>query len=171
MRACHFWIPPLLQVLSDDSEVMFCDFSDPMELVTFLNVIPKDQSTMRRNSRAFRLQCLLHLYPSPRQAGVAPSRMDTAFFPKSFFAGGCHDQAPGETRVHPDYAGLVTFYDTSLTSLVEARHGKDRLLLRLEGIFVLDSESVRTELRTVLTRERGRYRLRQYRASCRGALQ
>jgi hypothetical protein len=58
--------------------------------------------------------------------------------------------------VHLDYAGLVTFYDTSLTSLVDARHGKDRMHLRLEGISVLDSERVRAELQTVLTRERGK---------------
>ncbi|KAH9027491.1 hypothetical protein EDB83DRAFT_2678711 [Lactarius deliciosus] len=64
-----------------------------------------------------------------------------------------HDRAPGETRVRPDYSGLVTFYDTSLTSLVESRHGKDRLHLRLEGISVLDSERVRAELQTVLARE------------------
>ena len=120
---------------------------------------------------AFRFQCLHHLYPSPRQAGVAPSRMDTAFFSRRILAGGWYDQARRETRVHPDYAGLVTFYDTSLTSLVEARHDKDRSRLRLEGMPVLDSERVRTELRTVLTRERGRYRLRHHRASCRGALQ
>ena len=58
--------------------------------------------------------------------------------------------------MYPDYAGLVTFYDTSLTSLVEARYGKDRLHLRLEGISVIDSERVRAELQTVLTREKGR---------------
>ena len=56
--------------------------------------------------------------------------------------------------MHPDYAGLVTFYDTSLSSLVEARYGKDRLHTRLEGISALDSEKVRAELQTVLTREK-----------------
>jgi len=55
--------------------------------------------------------------------------------------------------VRPDYSGLVTFYDHSLSSLVEARYGKDRLHLRLEGISALDSKSVRAELETVLTRE------------------
>jgi hypothetical protein len=58
--------------------------------------------------------------------------------------------------VYPDHAGLVTFYDTSLTSLVEARYGKDRLHLRLEGISALDSYRVRAELQTVLTREKDR---------------
>jgi len=76
-------------------------------------------------------------------------------FTEAYFSGSWHDHAPGETRVHLDYAGLVTFYDTSLTSLVEARHGKDKRHLRLEGISELDSERVRAELRTVLTREKG----------------
>jgi hypothetical protein len=56
--------------------------------------------------------------------------------------------------VRPDYAGLVTFYDTSLSSLIDARYGKDRLHLRSEGISTVDSERVRAELRTVLTREK-----------------
>jgi len=72
---------------------------------------------------------------------------------ESYLTGIWHDRAPGETRVRPDYSGLVTFYDTSLSSLVEARYGKDRLHLRLEGISALDSDRVRTELETVLTRE------------------
>ncbi|KAI9459917.1 hypothetical protein BJY52DRAFT_1186221 [Lactarius psammicola] len=72
---------------------------------------------------------------------------------EGFLAGTWHDRAPGETRMRPDYSSLVTFYDPSLSSLVEARYGKDRSHLRLEGISALDSERVRTELQTVLTRE------------------
>ncbi|KAH9003829.1 hypothetical protein EDB86DRAFT_2826386 [Lactarius hatsudake] len=78
---------------------------------------------------------------------------DQRSFLEAYLAGGWHDRTPGETRVHLDYSGLVTFYDTSLTSLVESRYGKDRLHLRLEGISVLDSERVRAELQTVLGRE------------------
>ena len=45
--------------------------------------------------------------------------------------GGLHGHAPGETRVHLDHAGLITFYNPILSSLVEARQGKDRLHYRL----------------------------------------
>ena len=40
---------PLLQVLTDDSAVMLCDFRTLWEAVTFLNVVPKDESTMPPN--------------------------------------------------------------------------------------------------------------------------
>ncbi|KAH9010309.1 hypothetical protein EDB85DRAFT_2298012 [Lactarius pseudohatsudake] len=74
--------------------------------------------------------------------GVAPRRAMLA-------------NSPAEAaHVRPDYSGLVTFYDPSLSSLVEARYGKDRLHLHLEGISALDTEQVRDELRTVLTHER-----------------
>jgi hypothetical protein len=77
-------------------------------------------------------------------------------FPEAYLAGSWHAHAPGETRVRLDYSGLVTFYDTALSSLVEARQGKDRLHLRLEGISALDSERVRGEIQAVLAREQGR---------------
>jgi hypothetical protein len=69
--------------------------------------------------------------------------------------GGWHDHAPGETRVRLDYSGLVTYYDPALSSLVARRQGKHRLVYRLEGISQADAEHVLTELRSVLTRERG----------------
>ena len=37
----------------------------------------------------------------------------------------------GETRVHLYHAGLITFYNPILSSLVEARQGKHRLHYRL----------------------------------------
>jgi hypothetical protein len=68
----------LHQVLTDDSEVILCDFSDVMEVVTFLNVIPSRPCV--GISRGFRFQCLHHLYPSPvRQAWLAPKRIPRFF--------------------------------------------------------------------------------------------
>ncbi|KAF8256726.1 hypothetical protein EI94DRAFT_1763311 [Lactarius quietus] len=116
-------------------EIMICDFLDAMEVVTFLNLIPKNQTTL----------------PPPDWRGSLPNGHRSA--PEAYLAGSWHDHAPGETRVRLDYSGLVTFYDPSLSSLVEARYGKDRLHIRLEGISVLDSERVRAELQTVLARE------------------
>ncbi|KAH9010308.1 hypothetical protein EDB85DRAFT_2100935 [Lactarius pseudohatsudake] len=140
-------------------EVMICDILDPMEVVTFLRLLPQSQTTIPRPPPGFpplpKLPIPIPLPPLSKPPsgwhGSLPS--DQRSFLEAYLAGGWHDRAPGETRVHLDYSGLVTFYDTSLTSLIESRHGKDRLHLRLEGISVLDSERVRAELQTVLARE------------------
>ena len=151
----HAISTPLLWVLTDDSEVMICDFLDAMEVVTFLNLIPKNQTTLgrRRPGIPFPLPPSLPHKP-PGWRGSLPNGYRSA--PEAYLAGSWHDHAPGETRVRLDYSGLVTFYDPSLSSLVEARYGKDRLHLRLEGISVLDSERVRAELQSVLAREEDR---------------
>ncbi|KAH9027493.1 hypothetical protein EDB83DRAFT_2555220 [Lactarius deliciosus] len=92
-----------------------------------------------------------HYYASSWR-GSPPDMRRNAF--EGLVTGAWHDRAPRETRLRPDYSGLVTLYDPSLSSLVEARYGKDRLHLRLEGISALDTDQVRDELRTVFTRER-----------------
>ncbi|KAH9029276.1 hypothetical protein EDB85DRAFT_1892134 [Lactarius pseudohatsudake] len=135
-------------------EAMICDFLDAMEVVSFLDLIPLDRSTMPRH-----LPGVPGTFPKPSPPKLpsgwrgSPPDMRRDLF-EAYVAGTWHDRAPGETRLRPDYSGLVTFYDPSLSSLVEARHGKDRLHLRLEGISALDTEQVRDELRTVLTRAR-----------------
>ncbi|KAH9028927.1 hypothetical protein EDB84DRAFT_255857 [Lactarius hengduanensis] len=135
-------------------EVMICDFLDGMEVVSFLDLIPLDRSTLPR-----RLPGIPRPLPQPSPPKLpsgwrgSPPDMRRNLF-EAYVTGTWHDRAPGESRVRLDYSGLVTFYDPSLSSLVEARYGKDRLHLRLEGISVLDTEQVRDELRTVLTRER-----------------
>ncbi|KAF8262596.1 hypothetical protein EI94DRAFT_1743213 [Lactarius quietus] len=125
-------------------EVMICDFLDAMEVVTFLNLLPKNLTNLR-----WRLPGIPSPMPPSGWRGSLPSHT----FPEAHLAGSWHNHAPGETRVRLDYSGLVTFYDPSLSSLVEARYGKDRSHLRLEGISVLDSERVRAELQAVLARE------------------
>ncbi len=140
-------------VLTYRSEVMICDFLDPMEVVSFLDLIPQNQTSIPRRLPGFPWP-----FPVPDPPRLpsgwrgSPLSLRRSFF-EAFVTGSWHDRAPGETRVRPDYSGLVTFYDHSLSSLVEARYGKDRLHLRLEGISALDSKSVRAELETVLTRE------------------
>ena len=140
--------------LTYHSEVMLCDFPNPMEVVSFLEIIPQNRTTMPRHLPGIPHEPTM---PGPPRLpsgwrGSPPDGLRNGF--EAFLTGGWHDHAPGETRMRPDYAGFVTFYDTSLTSLVEARYGKDRLHLRLEGISVLDSQQVLAELQTVLTREK-----------------
>jgi hypothetical protein len=138
-----------------------------MEVVTFLDLLPKNGTTRRRypgvpSPMPPPPPPTKPLPPPPEPPTKPPSGWRGSLpnghrgFAEAYLAGSWHGHAPGETRVHLDYAGLVTFYDTSLSSLVEARYGKDRLHLRLEGISVLDSERVRAELQAVLAREQGR---------------
>ena len=131
---------------------MICDFTGPVELVSVLKHIPLNQTTIpeRLPGIPFPLP-----WPDPPRLpsgwrGSPPSMRRGVL--EGYLTGIWHDRAPGETRVRPDYAGLVTFYDPALTSLVDARHGKDKLHRRLEGISALDVERVRAELRTVLMR-------------------
>ncbi|KAI9459914.1 hypothetical protein BJY52DRAFT_1186220 [Lactarius psammicola] len=117
---------------------------------------PRTKPPFPNVSQAFRFRSPGQIRPGSRLAGAGtPPSMRRGIL-ESYLTGIWHDRAPGETRVRPDYSGLVTFYDPSLSSLVEARYGKDRLHLRLEGISELDSNRVRAELQTVLTRERDR---------------
>ena len=135
---------------------MLCDFLNPVEVVTFLDLIPQNQTSVPRDFPGFPAP---NPIPGPPRLpsgwrGSPPDMRRSAF--EGYLAVNWHDNAPGETRVRPEYSGFVTFYDTSLSSLVEARYGKDRLHTRLEGISALDSEKVRAELQTVLTREKGK---------------
>jgi hypothetical protein len=140
-------------VLTSRSEVMLCDFRNGMEVVSLLNIIPQNRTFMPWDLPGHPSRPLPGPPRLPSGWRGSPLESVRSVF-EGFLTGSWHDRAPGEIRVHPDYAGLVTFYDTSLTSLVEARYGKDKLHLRLEGISALDSDRARAELRTVLTREK-----------------
>jgi hypothetical protein len=126
-----------------------------MEVVSFLNLLPKNGTFTPKRPPSFphRPEPPLPKPPSGWRGSLSSERRTML---EAYIAGSWHDHAPGETRVHVNYSGLVTFYDPSLSSLVESRYGKDRLHLRLEGISVLDSERVRAELQAVLTREQDR---------------
>ena len=64
-----------------------------------------------------------------------------------------HNRSPGETRVKIDYSRIVSFFDPTLSSLVEARAGKRRDQFRLDGISEADSQYVRDQLTDIFTRE------------------
>ena len=156
VRTYYCW-NALPRGLTDDSEVMICDVLEAMKVVSFPNLLPKNQTSTPRYLPGFPSGPELSFpFPPPSKppSGWRGSLLsDRRVILEARHAGGWHDHAPGETRVRLDYSGLVTFYDPSLSSLVESRYGKDRLYFRLEGISVLDSERVRAELQAVLTRE------------------
>ena len=132
---------------------MQCDFSDGLEVITFLDLLPKNMSEHHSGPGAPRHPPFPQ--PQPPSGWRGSLQTDAATYFQAHVDGGWHDRAPGETRVRLDYAGLVTFYDPTLSSLVEARREKDRIYYRLEGISSTDAERVLSELRSVITRKRG----------------
>jgi hypothetical protein len=78
--------------------------------------------------------------PPPGWRGSLP---DFIIF-EALVARGWHNLAPGETGVKLDHMGLITFYDLTLSSLVDSCHGKGRLHHRLEGILAAELQSVLT---------------------------
>jgi hypothetical protein len=130
-------------------EVMICDVADGLEVVTLLDLMPKNV-TGPINHPGPR-PAPPPVYPPPGWRGSLPGYGRTRF--EAYVAGGWHNLAPGETRVQLDYTGLITFYDPTLSSLVEARQGKDRSHHSLEGISAVDTARVHAELQYVLTHE------------------
>jgi hypothetical protein len=138
---------------------MICDVSDSLEVVTQLELLPKNVTEWNRiplvdppHGPPFP-RPPPHVEPPPGWRGSLPRGILGRF--EAHVAGGWHDLAPGETRARLDYTGLVTFYDPTLSSLVDARQGMDRIHHRLEKISAADAAHVRAELRSVLTRKQG----------------
>ena len=103
---------------------MLCDFSAGVEVVSFHHL------SARQNARGN--------ISEPLKSPVAFSTIE---------AGSWHNYFPGETRIHLNYASVVSFYDTALfPSLKPLRYNKERWDHRLEGI---SSEDVQTLLNTL----------------------
>ena len=74
-----------------------------------------------------------------------PINLPTTF--RAIEAGTRHNYFPGETRIQLNYAGVVSFYDTTLfPSLKHLRSKQERWDHRLEGI---SSEDIQTLLKTL----------------------
>ena len=101
----------MLYLTSLRSEVMICDFSAGVEVVSFHH-LTTSESEVGNFSKADRLK-------SP-----------VVF--KAIEASSWHNHFPGETRIHLNYAGVVSFYDTALfPSLKPLRYNKVRFDHRL----------------------------------------
>jgi hypothetical protein len=137
------------------SEIMICDFDAGMELVTESEIIPHDFIKARPRPD------LPHRTPTPPPSvplelppgwrGSARSDWSGSF--EALNSGMWHNRPPGETRVKIDYSRVVSFFDTALSSLMDARVGKSKDQLRLDKISEADSKYVQDQLIDVFTRD------------------
>ncbi|KAG1870644.1 hypothetical protein DFJ58DRAFT_652847 [Suillus subalutaceus] len=146
-----------------DFEIMLCDFTAGVEVVSFLHVrlLPKDE-----NPHLLRFPSPSHL-PSPppsdsdfrirafedmhsgslqnRQAGIRAFEV--------MHSGSWHNRYPGDSRIVLDLTGLVSLYDIALApSLVPVRAGLERWDHRVFGISSNDISKVMRKLTEVISR-------------------
>ncbi|KAG2116130.1 hypothetical protein DEU56DRAFT_748451 [Suillus clintonianus] len=118
-----------------DFEVMLCDFTAGVEVVSFLHVrvLPKDGNPY--------LPRLLSLPAvGTRQFEVMHS-------------GSWHNRYPGDSRIVLDLTGLISLYDTALVpSLISVRAGIERWDHRVFGISSDDISQVMRKLTEVVSR-------------------
>ncbi|KAG1756847.1 uncharacterized protein EDB91DRAFT_1325751 [Suillus paluster] len=115
-------------------EIMVCDFTSHMEIISFLNL-----ETLRA---------------SDGPVTDLPEDTDTlhAAF-EVMHSASWHELYPGDTRVILDYSAFVSFYDTTLVpSLVPRRVGLERWDHRVAGISSEDIERVKNKLAEALVR-------------------
>jgi hypothetical protein len=122
---------------------MYCDFSNGIELIEFLNLLPK--LNPHRNPSVEP-----DLDSPPGWNGTLPD-IDTVFF-QAIIAGSWHHRDPGEARIHIDYSGFVSFYDPTLSSLVSARYNVPRERHQLAGISPEDIKAKLQEISLVASR-------------------
>ena len=118
----------MLYLTSLRSEVMICDFSAGVEVVSFH-----------------------HLNARESERGNISELLKSPSLYRAIEHGSWHNHFPGETRIHLNYAGVVSFYDTALfPSLKPLRYNKERWDHRLEGISTEDVETFSKTLGSIL---------------------
>ncbi|KAF8803213.1 hypothetical protein BYT27DRAFT_7195791 [Phlegmacium glaucopus] len=113
---------------------MLCDFAAGLEVVSFHHLVPREMP------RIHKPQSMIH--EKQKMDNISdPIQLPTNF--RVIEAGSWHNHFPGETRIHLDYAGVVSFYDTALfPSLKTLYSGKERWEHRLKGITSEDVETL-----------------------------
>ncbi|KAG2366998.1 hypothetical protein BDR07DRAFT_1273059 [Suillus spraguei] len=117
------------------SEVMLCDFTAGVEVVSFLNLR------------------VLSMYDNRRDACQYFVRITGVRMFEAMHSGSWHRHYPGESRIVLDLTGLVSLYDIELApSLVPVRAGLERRDHRVFGISSEDLSQVKRKLTEVISR-------------------
>ncbi|KAK0458949.1 uncharacterized protein EV420DRAFT_341001 [Desarmillaria tabescens] len=131
-----------------DFEIMLCDFTAGVDVVSFLNLVSNGRGPGRggpggpggppgKDPKG---------PPPPDSLSTDPSASAGAFS-EVVHSGSWHNRYPGETRIQLDLARMVSFYDTSLVpSLVPYRFNQERWFHHLEGISDDDISAVMDRL-------------------------
>ncbi|KAG1870645.1 hypothetical protein DFJ58DRAFT_742175 [Suillus subalutaceus] len=161
-----------------DFEVMLCDFTAGVEVVSFLplRLLPKDKNPSfprlpsppsipsPRLPSPPRLPFPTRLpfpprLPSPPQLSFPPHQRpppDSDFWVHVFevmHSGSWHNRYPGDSRIVLDLTGLISLYDIALApSLVPVRAGLERWDHRVLGISSNDISKVMRNLTEVISR-------------------
>ncbi|KAG1742245.1 uncharacterized protein EDB91DRAFT_303028 [Suillus paluster] len=117
-----------------DFEVMLCDFTAGVEVVSFLHVVvPKGEMSYPQ--------------PPPFDSDIWMRRFE------GMHAGSWHNRYPGDSRIVLDLTGLISLYDTALApSLVPVRAGLERCDHRVLGISSNDISRLMRKLTEVVSR-------------------
>ncbi|KAG2060803.1 hypothetical protein BDR06DRAFT_947288 [Suillus hirtellus] len=122
-----------------DFEVMLCDFTAGVELVSFLYIrlVPEDENPFPRSPPS----------PAPLESDARVRRFEV------MHSGSWHNRYPGDSRIVLDLTGLVSLYDIALApSLVTVRAGLERWDHRVLGISSNDISKVMRKLTEVISR-------------------
>ncbi|KAG1870659.1 hypothetical protein DFJ58DRAFT_852411 [Suillus subalutaceus] len=116
------------------SEVMLCDFTAGIEVVSFVHI------TLPRDDRSF-----------PHSTSLDPNTLIRTY--EVLHVGLWHNRYPGDSRIVLDLTGLISLYDTALApSLISVRAGLGRPNHRVLGISSDDISRVMRKLIEVITR-------------------
>ncbi|TFY61839.1 hypothetical protein EVJ58_g4259 [Rhodofomes roseus] len=166
-----------------DFEIMYCDFSDGLELVSAMPAVneggrppphgPDKPDDRTESGVSFTVPASPSFERQATYHGWHTSRADLRrpYFPPNppegwkgtwpvinnaiRHAGSWHNDFPGDIRVHPDPSTLISFYDPALTSLVAARRSMSRDDYRPGNISAADMARVRAEVAEMMQRDAG----------------
>ncbi|TFK69280.1 hypothetical protein BDN72DRAFT_768155 [Pluteus cervinus] len=122
------------------SEIMVCDFTSGVQLVSSIQLNPESEPWFRSGD----------IPPTPTR-GYVPPQSSLWLEYKMVEAGTWYHFYPGEGRVKLDLTRLISFYDTDMfPSLIPLRSGLDRLQHRVAGISDRDVQQFHQRLDEVL---------------------
>ncbi|KIK02968.1 hypothetical protein K443DRAFT_677128 [Laccaria amethystina LaAM-08-1] len=135
-----------------DFEIMICDLSDGIEMVSFLNLVIGDHKMTYPHPKKPKPS----LPPPPSAADNRSSPDKMHVLQRAIEAGTWRNHYPGDRRLHLDPTRLISFYDSErFPSLAAFRIGKERWEHRLEGLDVPDLAVFRARLREIIEQHDG----------------
>ncbi|KAH9926865.1 uncharacterized protein B0H18DRAFT_1004272 [Fomitopsis serialis] len=161
-----------------DFEIMYCDFTQGLELVSALNIINPGRGGPGPGRRPGGEQPYgghggpmhgllggpdgpMH---GPQDGPNGPGRGSPSTVPNGWkggfpvvhsavaHAGSWHGPFPGDLRVRVEPSAMLTFFDPAFTSLVEARRGLTRQQYRLQNISSADVARAREDISDMFSR-------------------